>query len=128
MIPNEQTAGICGLFCGECPMYPEQCHGCLSDKLAPHCTPCPNGFKECVKTHGVTRCYECAAFPCQRLLSFLDTHWENGISHHGRIIDSLTRMKAVGVSAWVRESTARATCTQCGALKPWNMHDCPCKK
>lgn len=128
MIEATQSAGICGLFCGTCPMFPEECHGCLSDKLAPHCRACPNGFRQCVKAHGVTRCFECGDFPCERLHAFLDTHWENGISHHAGVIENLERMKAVGVAAWVDEETAKARCPHCGKVKAWNKQECGCPK
>lgn len=126
MPDTPQIAGICGLFCGTCPMYPTQCHGCLSDKRAPHCRTCPNGFRECARTHGVTWCYECEEFPCGRLEAFLDTHWENGISHHAGVIDNLKRMKAGGVATWVEEETAKAMCPHCGKVKLWNAHKCAC--
>lgn len=128
MIPDEQTAGICGLFCGVCPIYPAQCHGCHSDTLAAHCQVCPPGFRACAREHGVTWCFECAEFPCARLEGFLDAHWENGISHHAGVIASLERMKAVGVAAWVKEETAKAQCGHCGQLTPWNRPQCPCRK
>lgn len=127
MKPDENTAGICGLFCGTCPMYPAHCHGCLSDKLAPHCRVCPNGFRECARERGVTWCFECGEFPCARLEEFLNTHWENGISHHAGVIENLKRMKAMGVAAWVEEEMAKTQCPQCGNLIPWNRHDCPCR-
>lgn len=128
MEKNTELAGICGLFCGVCPMYPKHCHGCLSDKLAPHCQLCPNGFRECAKDRGLTWCYECGEFPCQRLEAFLDSHYENGISHHASAIANLKRMKEVGVSAWVAEEKAKATCPQCGTIKHWNVRECACSK
>lgn len=126
MIPNANTAGICGLFCGTCPMYPNHCHGCLSDKLAPHCRICPNGFRECAKTHGVTRCNECSDFPCARLHDFVDSHWENDISHHAGVIENLRRMNAAGVDTWVAEQTEKARCPRCGKLIHWHRAQCLC--
>lgn len=43
-IPNEECASICGLFCGACPAFPEEYHGCFSDFVRDAC-------KNCV-THG----------------------------------------------------------------------------
>lgn len=126
MIPDSRTAGICGLFCGTCSMYPDNCHGCLSDKLAPHCRRCPNGFRDCAASHGVTRCYECKVFPCGRLRNFLDSHWENGISHHAAVIDDLERMKAIGIDDWVAEQIRKATCPKCGKLVLWYKQECGC--
>lgn len=123
---SEQLAGICGLFCGTCPMYPRHCHGCLSDKLAPHCRTCPNGFRSCAKQKGVTWCFECAEFPCGRLADFLDTHWENGISHHAGAVDNLKRMKELGVATWVSEQMDKARCPKCSAIVPWNKRACRC--
>lgn len=127
MIPNDHTAGICGIFCGTCPMYPTQCEGCLSDNVAAPCRVCPNNFRTCASDHGATRCFECAEFPCARLEDFRDSHWENGISHHVDVISHLKRMKADGVSVWVAEETAKARCPHCESLTPWNKHQCDCK-
>lgn len=127
MVPDEKTAAICGLFCGICPFYPEQCHGCLSDKLTAHCVTCPNGFRDCAAEHGVIRCYECEGFPCGRLQEFSRHHIENGICHHAEVIPDLQRMKRDGVATWVEEKTREYTCPRCGELIYWmekNSHQC----
>lgn len=33
-IPDVECASICGLFCGACPAFPDECHGCFSDLFA----------------------------------------------------------------------------------------------
>lgn len=119
MNPNEQTAAICGLFCGTCPCYPDDCHGCLSQKLTPHCTICSNGFRECAKKYNVTRCYECREFPCSRLETFSHQHYQNGIGHHELVIPNLEQMKSNGVENWVKEQTEKNTCPKCGKLIYW---------
>lgn len=119
MKPNNETAAICGLFCGICPFYPEKCHGCLSNKLTAHCVSCPNGFRDCVKEHNVTRCYECKDFPCERLEAFSGEHWENGICHHATVIDDLQFMKNNSVEEWVANKTNENTCPNCGRLIHW---------
>lgn len=127
MIPDEKTAAICGLFCGTCPSYPNDCHGCLSDKLTAHCVDCPNGFRNCAKQHKVTRCYECAEFPCERLKAFSKTHHQNGIGHHETVIADLTYMRDHGVRAWVMKQTTENTCPKCSKLIYWyakNTHKC----
>lgn len=51
-IPNEECASICGLFCGACPSFPDECHGCLSDFVRDVCKNCPkHGFFDCAKKH-----------------------------------------------------------------------------
>lgn len=127
MHPNQDTAAICGLFCGTCPAYPNHCHGCLSNKLASHCVNCSHGFRDCAKNHQVTRCYECEAFPCTRLENFSHQHIENGISHHQRVISDLRLMKQQGVMPWVEEQTQAHTCPKCYQLILWfdqNTHIC----
>ena len=127
MKPNNETAAICGLFCGTCPFYPEKCHGCLSDKLTAHCVTCPNGFRDCAKKHAVTRCYECSEFPCDRLKQFSKEHYQNGIGHHETVIADLTYMSEHGVESWVEKKTADNTCKSCGKLIHWydkHSHKC----
>lgn len=124
MKPNEKTAAICGLFCGTCPCYPEDCHGCLSDKLTPACTVCGNGFRTCAADHKVERCNDCAEFPCTRLKDFSHRHYENGIGHHEMVIPDLAEMKSIGAAAWVEKQTKDHTCPACGKLIFWHERDC----
>ena len=127
-IPDENTAAICGLFCGTCPDYPENCHGCLSDKLRGDCVACTPGFRTCAKEHGVKRCFACSRFPCERLVAFSKVHIVNGICHHENIITDLRQMKQTGVENWVAAQTARHTCPQCGELMWWCEKPHVCKK
>ena len=126
MTHKEQVAGICGIFCGTCPHFPIFCHGCLSDKKAPHCAGCPSGFQQCAREHGVARCYQCPQFPCTRLEGFLEKHCENGISHHSRIIENLQKMREMGVASWVDEQLREARCPRCGSIKRWNSPQYEC--
>lgn len=121
-----QLAGVCGIFCGSCPQYPRHCHGCLSDHVAAHCKVCANDFRDCAAQKDVVWCFQCDQFPCMQLTAFLDTHWENGISHHVDCIEHLHRMREIGVEGWVDEAFARATCPGCGTVRPWNESACPC--
>lgn len=127
-IPDENTAAICGLFCGTCPSYPEECHGCLSDKVRSNCVACIPGFRTCSAEHGVKRCFQCGEFPCSRLHEFSKQHIVNGICHHENIIPDLTRMGLVGVENWVAEQTAAHTCPVCGELMHWCVKPHMCGK
>ena len=134
-MPDEQAAGICGLFCGTCQAYPEYCHGCLSDLVAAPCAACSHGFRDCAQAHQVSHCYACADFPCQRLEAFSQEHSQNGICHHEHVIEDNYRMQEIGVAAWVAQQTAAHTCPQCGELILWferDNHICrptaPCEK
>ena len=124
---STDIAGICGLFCGTCPSFPEKCEGCLSGRVAEHCIDCRHGFRACAKEMGVTRCYECGDFPCGRLEDFIPVHVENGIVHHENVVNDLLQMKAIGVQAWVDKQAADHTCAACGELILWheaNTHMC----
>lgn len=127
-IPDESAAGICGLFCGTCPSYPEECHGCLSDLVKGSCVNCVHGFRTCAQEQGVQRCFECAAFPCRRLEAFSKIHIVNGICHHENVIRDLREMGEIGVMGWVERQTERHTCPLCGELKVWYENPHVCKK
>ena len=127
-VPDENAAGICGLFCGTCPSYPEECHGCLSDKVRGNCVECIPGFRACSKEHGVKWCFECGEFPCGRLEDFSRMHIVNGICHHENIIPDLTRMGQIGVKNWIEEQTAAHTCPRCGELMHWCVKPHVCEK
>ena len=123
--PN--LAGICGLFCGTCPSFPQKCEGCLSDRVAEHCVNCRHGFRVCAQEKRVTRCYECGDFPCERLEAFIPVHVENGIVHHENIINDLRLMKEIGVQSWVNKQVKDHTCPGCGKMIHWhqiNLHSC----
>lgn len=124
MKPGNETAAVCGLFCGTCPCYPQQCGGCLSDHVASDCKDCSNGFRECANSHGVIRCYECGEFPCDRLEAFSGKHFVNGIGHHACVINDLSKMSKMGVDAWVSQQTRIHSCPVCHRLIPWYEHTC----
>lgn len=124
MTLHNDTAAICGLFCGICPSYPNSCEGCLSSHVAESCASCGNGFRTCVAEHGVTRCFECKEFPCARLEDFSHNHIENGICHHEHVIEDLSRMKEIGVTEWVEEQVEAHSCKECNELIPWSEHSC----
>ena len=125
-IPDEGAAGICGLFCGTCPSYPADCHGCWSDKVRGECVRCVHGFRDCAEEHHVHHCFACAAFPCQRLEAFSKIHIVNGICHHENVIRDLRKMQEIGVTAWVEQQTKDHTCPRCGELMVWHQkpHKC----
>ncbi len=120
-------AGICGLFCGTCPLFPVECEGCLSGRVAAGCADCRHGFRTCAKEKGVTRCHECSDFPCRRIEDFIPIHVENGIVHHENVIKDLLLMKEIGVQNWVDRQVEEHTCAECGEMICWHearIHQC----
>lgn len=127
-IPDEKCASICGLFCGACPAYPDQCHGCYSDFVRDVCQNCSaHGFLDCATRHSVKRCYECTEFPCDKLREFSTKPVINGICNHANVIPDSMRMKEVGVTQWIAEKIEQHKCPKCGELISWyEMHTHKC--
>lgn len=125
MKDKNPAAAICGLYCGTCPAFGADCDGCLSDRVAPGCDVCLNGFRECAAAHKAARCYECAEFPCQRLKAFSKRHYVNGIGHHVHVIEDLQTMKDIGVGAWTDRQREEHTCKNCGKSILWYERGCP---
>jgi len=141
-------AGICGIFCGTCPIYvasregdTEQlakisreynipiaevrCDGCLSGRVIGFCVDCRHGFRQCAREKQVTWCFECPDFPCQRLKNHTSVHIVNGISHHAGIIDALKYLKKYGIVAWVEKQERAGCCPECGKRLYWFTRVCP---
>ena len=117
---SEDTAAICGLFCGICPAYPECCDGCLSDRVLPFCAECGAGFGKCAEEHGITRCCECLDFPCGRVTRFNGDKYE----HHHIVLENIARMKEIGVKRWIEEQVRDHTCPACGEIVRWERDTC----
>lgn len=127
-IPDAACASVCGLFCGACPAFPGECHGCLSGFVREGCRNCAgHGFSDCAKRHHAARCYECAEFPCGKIREFSIKPVINGICNHADVIPDSLRMKAIGVDRWISEKTAEHLCPKCGELINWfemRTHTC----
>lgn len=127
-IPDEKCASICGLFCGACPSFPDECHGCFSDYVRQGCKNCADhGFLDCAVKHNVLRCYECTEFPCEKLEEFSTKPVINGICNHANVLPDSRRLKEIGVSQWVKEKIEEHKCPKCGELINWfemNSHIC----
>ena len=119
-IPDEACASICGLFCGACPAFPNECHGCFSDYVREGCKGCADhGFLECATSHNVLRCYECEDFPCKKLEEFSSRPIINGICNHANVISDSMRMKEIGIPQWIEEKIKEHKCPKCGNLINW---------
>jgi hypothetical protein len=144
----KNMVGICGLYCGTCPIYlvkrendldelrrisetrrvPEEdisCDGCHSDKLFYACIDCRHGFRRCAAEKDVSWCFECPDFPCQRLEAFRDVHVVNGISHHENVIEDLRYIKEYGIERFVEEQENKGRCPRCGKRLYWYSLECP---
>jgi hypothetical protein len=115
----------CGLDCFNCPTYKDNivkvplparflfsifvkvplkelpCNGCRDEKgyckfaKGRHCL-----TWDCAQEKGVTYCYECVDFPCQKLMPT-----KKGARYpHNMKVYNLGRMKLVGVEKWTEEA------------------------
>jgi hypothetical protein len=142
-----RIVGICGLYCGTCPIYlaprkkdldqlgkisketgisPDRvyCDGCLSSNVFAPCVTCRHGFRRCASENKVTWCFQCPHFPCQRLSDFKDAHVVEGISHHARVIDDLQSMREHGIEKWVERQSRETRCPECGTVLYWFVREC----
>jgi hypothetical protein len=100
-------AAPCGLYCGNCTelLLDKACHGCGCDcgqcAAGPHHAACD--IHHCVSAKGLRTCAECDDLPCTLLIQFAyDPIWQS----HLPVLESLRRIRRVGVDAWLGEQEA----------------------
>jgi len=129
---------FCGLYCGACDVLvanqnaavealarawnrePEQlrCHGCKSAVNAVYCVDCD--IKSCAEGKGIEYCFECATYPCSRLVAFRnDDH-----PHHSIVLQNLGLIQSRGVEWWLERQRERWSCPACGAGFRWYDETC----
>ncbi|MFW6164167.1 MAG: DUF3795 domain-containing protein [Planctomycetota bacterium] len=87
---------VCGLNCARCKMLEqEKCAGCrgpLDQHWSPGCK-----FLPCARARGHRYCFQCDAFPCDKLQAFA----ADGHEHHRLAVENLKQMQALGLEKWV---------------------------
>ncbi len=137
---DASLAGVCGAYCGACPVYRAWADqdmprlealarslNTTADRLL--CTGCRTasafcfggdcGIKRCAQSHGVVFCTECEAYPCDRIRAF-----RGAAPYRAAMCRDATRLREVGVSAWLREENARWRCPGCGAKAVAGVNVC----
>ena len=97
------------------------CDGCLAEggRLTPYCRQCQ--IRLCAAgREGVTRCSDCADFPCSLITDFNN----DGVPHHAEVLDNLHRQRKVGVDEWLQEEYERWRCAFCGVSMDWYSRVC----
>jgi len=132
--------GICGVYCGACTTYracndkdqtliswevkmgmPRDeiyCRGCTSELVNEWCSNCD--FRKCVKEKGIAYCFECADFPCKKLLDFSKTR-----PHRTLGLRNLKQLKETSIKEWLKQQEKRWTCSTCGKKLHWYSGKCP---
>ena len=147
---RERLVAPCGLYCGACPMYlasqekDEQkskaimqqfgggkmpfkqedllCDGCIGGgRVAVFCRKC--AMRSCAEEKAdVTRCSDCAEFPCSRVTNFNN----DGMQHHSEVLSNLRQLREKGIKEWTKYEEDRWACPQCRAKLSW--YDKACSK
>ena len=144
---KQPLVAVCGLFCGACSLYRVQhdadrkdapdlikrvaerwkvpaeqavCEGCLSGgPLSPYCAAC--AIRKCAAGKpGVTRCADCADFPCEIITKFSN----DGVPHHNVVLKNIRRQQKIGIDEWYEEEFERVRCQVCGVSLDWYAQSC----
>ena len=78
--PGVGLVGVCGVYCGFCPVFDVECPGCLEDPRSKECA-----LYACASEKPVGCCFQCAEFPCR-------IHYEEGV-YKKEALDSWKKMK-----------------------------------
>jgi hypothetical protein len=123
MRPDEMRPELvapCGMNCAVCSAYlalhlPER-------KGKPKCAGCRPRSKMCafikrdcpaLRTGRYAFCYECEAFPCERL-SKLDKRYRT--RYHTSFVENLNEIKTRGMEVFLESERERHRCTACGGV------------
>jgi hypothetical protein len=98
------------------------CDGCIGGgRVATFCRRC--AIRSCAEgKSGVTRCSDCADFPCNRITNFNN----DGMVHHSEVLENLRRLREMGIGGWTRFEEDRWRCPQCQGKLSW--YDKACTK
>lgn len=114
MLLHEKNEGDAGLADFNCEYEEEPCAGCASG-CNQDCE-----YILCCKAHEADTCAFCSEFPCKLIQNFSKDEWP----HHIEVLDNLSRMKDIGVEAWIEEQKQRWSCPNCGARTHWYQSTC----
>lgn len=127
---NKDLISACGLYCGACGIYlatqendtekilqyavvlnqsydETLCDGCGANRKSLHCKKmCV--FIDCKQRKCVNFCLECDEFPCHTLQQF-----KSKMPHRIEILESLNRMKEIGLEQWPCEMNDLFSCPHC---------------
>ena len=72
-------------------------------------------IKLCARDRGVDHCYECAGYPCARLVAFRNDE----CAHHSVVLKNQEAKREQGVGRWLEAQQARWSCPTCGRASSW---------
>lgn len=140
---SKNLVSACGLYCGACGIYlatqendherilqyavvlnqsyeETLCDGCGAFRKSLHCSKMCS-FIKCKHLKAVDLCVECDDFPCQELNVF-----KSKMPHRIEILDSLIRMKEIGLEKWLVEMKNYFSCPYCKTIN--SAYHLACRK
>jgi len=79
-----------------------RCDGCRSNREGDHWSPQCTILQCCVYEKGLEFCAQCSDFPCHSL-----EEWGWEYEHHAKALDTLRKMKEVGIEQWLGQYLER---------------------
>ena len=99
---DHSLASPCGLYCGECLYFKEQCQGCVPSGGQPSWGKCRT--YACTRKKNVEHCGECSEFPCTLFLKQYSP--ELGPWRVFYKAGQLIYRKKIGTTTWVKEKAS----------------------
>ena len=102
--------------CGVCMAYLRErnkCPGCRGNDVGKPPSRAGCGIKNCeiLKKGAAKFCFECAAFPCDKL-KHLDKRYRSGYAMS--MIENLLKIKGSGLRKFLKDEKGRWACSRCG--------------
>ena len=129
-MPNQPLENLmfapCGMNCIVCYKHcyhKKPCAGCLrSDGGKPeHCRKCK--IKECVKSNGISYCYQCGAYPCKQIKSLEKSY---KLRYKTSLIENSLFVEKYGLALFMQRQREKYTCSACGGVI--SIHDAVCSE
>jgi len=89
-------AAVCGVYCGTCGEFPQDCRSCAYQLGHTQHGECPV-YQCCLVERGLEHCGLCPDFPCQIFLALAEP------MEVQRRYRSLLRRREIGTEAWLEE-------------------------
>ena len=116
----------CGMNCKVCYRHcnhKRPCGGCLNSVTGKpaHCRNCK--IKDCLKTKGVSYCFECVDFPCKQIKNLEKSY---NTRYQASLIENSRFVQEHGLVKFMDWQTEKYTCPECGGII--SIHDAECSE
>ena len=107
MIIDKKLAQVCGLYCGACDCFKNNCQGCREENGMPFWTrskPCPI-FNCCINIRKLEHCGLCDDLPCRIFNDLRDPSLSDEVFNQSlkKRQNDLTKRREIGTENWLKE-------------------------